>query len=302
MSDYHLHLHPHGPAPSGWTARPYPVSVVEQYVEAAASQGVSELAFTEHLYRCVESAEVLCRWWDAEPDPALAAATERRVDAERFLSLEHYVDLILRAKDAGLPVLLGLEVDFFPETIDDVLDFLEPYPWDVLIGSVHWLGGWQFDQPGNEAEWDRRGDRAVYEHYFDVATQLAASGTVDVLAHVDRCKMQGRRLDTEPLDLYEGLVGAAASSGVAVELSSAGLRQRIGEVYPAPTLLRMLREAGIDITFASDAHMPEMAGWEHAELRCIALAAGYTHSARFRARRRHLEPIEPMARAYGTLD
>jgi histidinol-phosphatase (PHP family) len=302
MSDYHLHLHPHGPPPEGWSGDPYPISLVEQYVEAAAARGVTELAFTEHLYRCVESAEVLGRWWDAEPDPELAAATERRVATERFLSLEHYVDLVLRAKDAGLPVLLGLEVDFFSETIDAVLEFIDPYPWDVLVGSVHWLGGWQFDQPGNEHEWDRRGDRAVYEHYFDIATQLAASGTVDVLAHVDRCKMQGRRLDPEPTDLYEKLVSAAASTGVAVELSSSGLRQRIGEVYPAPTLLRMCRDAGLDITFASDAHMPEMAGWEHAELRCIALAAGYTHSARFHARRRSLEPIEPVERSYGTLD
>jgi histidinol-phosphatase (PHP family) len=302
MSDYHLHLHPHGPAPVGWSGSPYPTSVVEQYVEAAQNRGVGELAFTEHLYRCVESADVLGRWWDGEADPELAAATEQRIARERFLSLEHYVDLILRSKDAGLPVLLGLEVDFFPGTIDAVLEFLEPYPWDVLIGSVHWLGGWQFDQPGNEPEWDRRGDRAVYEHYFDVTTQLAASGTVDVLAHVDRCKIQGRRLDRKPLDLYARLVEAAATTGVAVELSSAGLRHRIGEVYPAPTLLRMCCEAGLDITFASDAHRPDQAGWEHAELRCIALAAGYTHTARFRARRRHLMPIEPIERTHGSLD
>jgi hypothetical protein len=64
----------------------------------------------------------------------------------------------------------------------------------------------------------------------------------------------------------------------------------------------MCRDAGLDITFASDAHTPEMAHWEHAELRCIALAAGYTHSARFHARRRSLEPIEPGERSYGTLD
>lgn len=286
MSDYHLHLHPHGPPPEGWEAEPYPLSVIEEYVEAAAARGVTELAFTEHLYRCVESADVLGRWWDVER-PDLAAATELRVETERFLSLEHYVDLVLRAKDAGLPVLLGLEVDFFPETIDTVLDFIEPYPWDVLIGSIHWLGGWQFDQRGNHPEWDRRGERAVYEQYFEAETELAASGTVDVLAHIDRCKLLGHTPDEEPVDLYAEVVAAAASTGVAVEVSSAGLRHPIGQIYPAPKLLTMLHEADIDITLASDGHTAEQAGYATDVIRKEAMAAGYDRVARFEARKRH---------------
>lgn len=291
MSDYHIHLHPHGPAPDGWEATPYPLAVIEEYVEAAAARGVNELAFTEHLYRCVESAGVLGRWWENER-PDLADATELRVETERFMSLEHYVDVVLRAKDAGLPVLLGLEVDFFPETIDAVLDFLDPYPWDVLIGSIHWLAGWQFDQRGNEEEWNRRGDRAVYEQYFAAERELAASGSVDVLAHIDRCKMRGRRLDEEPIDLYEAVVAAAVSTGVAVEISSAGLRHPIGEIYPAPTLLNMLNEAGIDITLASDAHSAEDAGFATDVIRKEAMAAGYDRIARFEARRRYHVPLE----------
>jgi histidinol-phosphatase (PHP family) len=292
MSDYHLHFHPHGPAEKGPSPEGrYPLGLVEQYVESAAARGVAELAFTEHLYRCVESADVLGRWWDGEDDPAIAASTEHRVTVERFISLERYVDLVLRAKEAGLPVLLGLEVDFFPETFDAVLEFLDPYPWDVLIGSVHWIGGWHFDQRGTGAEWDRRGERRVYEEYFGLKTRLAATGAMDVLAHPDRCKLTGRRPAEEPVDLYTALVAAAASTGVAVEVSSAGLRQPAGEIYPAPTLLRMAREAGLDITLASDAHRPEQAGWKTNEIRAAALAAGFTHTARFAARRRSLVPL-----------
>jgi histidinol-phosphatase (PHP family) len=292
MSDYHLHFHPHGPAGNGPSpAGRYPLSLAERYVEAAAAHGVTELAFTEHLYRCVESAAVLGRWWDREDDPAIAASTEHRVAVERFISLERYVDLVLRAKDAGLPVLLGLEVDFFPETFDAVLEFLEPYPWDVLLGSVHWIGGWHFDQRGTDAEWDRRGERRVYEEYFGLKTALAATAAVDVLAHPDRCKLTGRRPAEEPVDLYAGLVEAAAAADVAIEVSSAGLRQPTGSIYPAPTLLRMAREAGLAITLASDAHRPEQAGWKTNEIRQAALAAGFTHTARFAARRRSLVPL-----------
>jgi histidinol-phosphatase (PHP family) len=116
---------------------------------------------------------------------------------------------------------------------------------------------------------------------------------MDVLAHPDRCKLTGRRPAEEPVDLYAGLVEAAAASGVAMEVSSAGLRQPAGEIYPSPTLLRMAREAGLDITLASDAHRPEDAGWKTNEIRAAALDAGFTHTARFSARRRSLVPLAP---------
>lgn len=294
MSDYHLHLYPHR---RGESAPPppeeYPLAHIEQYVANAAVQGVTELAFTEHLFRCVESAEALGPFWERAGNPALVANTEADVRADRTMSLEKYVAAIVQAKDAGLPVLLGLEVDFIPGTIDAVLELLEPYPFDVLIGSIHWIDGWWFDRNHSVEEWDRRGHRCVYEQYFELETLLASSGTVDVLAHVDRVKYLGHRLTEPPLDLYERLVAAAGRSGVAVEVSSAGLRHPIAEMYPAPALLEMCRTAGLDITFASDGHRPDQAGWGHDEIRNVALATGFTHTARFRARRRHLVSIEP---------
>lgn len=294
MSDYHLHLYPHrypGREPSvSPPAGPYPVDRIERYAETAKVAGVRELAFTEHFYRCVESVNVLGPFWDRER-PAVREQTQADVDADRVLSLDRYVDVVQRAKARGLPVLLGLEVDFFPDTIEAVLDFIRPYPFDVLVGSVHWIGGWWFDRKHAVAEWERRGRRKVYEQYFALETQLAASGAVDVLAHLDRVKFLGDRLREEPLDLYRRVVEAARSSGVAVELSSAGLRHPVAEVYPAPTLLAMCREAGLDITLASDAHDPAQAGWRFDELRRMALDIGFTHTARFRARRRALEPI-----------
>ncbi len=103
-----------------------------------------------------------------------------------------------------------------------------------------------------------------------------------MLAHPDRIKLHGYRPAEEPLDLYEALVAAAASGGTALEVSSAGLRKPVNEVYPSPTLLRMSREAGLAITLASDYHSPEGAGWGHDEVVTAARAAGYTHRAAFR--------------------
>jgi len=294
MTDYHLHLYPHRRGES--TPPPpddYPLSHIEQYVATAAAAGVQEVAFTEHFYRCVESTEALGPFWEQAENATTRGHTEADVRADRTMSLERYVEAILRAKDAGLPVLLGLEVDFIPGTVEAVLDVIEPYPFDVLIGSVHWIDGWWFDRKHSIDEWERRGHRRVYEQFFALETELADSGTVDVLAHVDRVKYQGQRLAEPPLDLYGALVKAARRTDVAIELSSAGLRHPIAEVYPAPPLLEMCRTADLAITFASDGHFPDQAGWGHDDLRRIALGAGYTHTARYRARRRHLEPIIP---------
>lgn len=285
MNDYHLHLHPHGPyTGDGPPLGEYPDGLIESYVETASAQGVEDLCFTEHLYRCVESEPALGRFWEDEPLADLAEQTERFIADDRTLSLEAYVDAVVSAKDRGLPVKLGLEVDFFPETIDAVLALIEPYPWDLLIGSVHWLGGWSLDHPEVVHEFTRRGVRRAYEDYFSAETVLAESGAVDVLAHIDLIKVFGHRLDQAPLDLYQPVVEGAARTGTAVEINTAGASGLAGEAYPSPQLLKMLHDGGVSITFGSDAHRPEDVGRGFGRARTLAFEAGYTHHLRFESR------------------
>lgn len=291
MSDYHLHLHPHQPTEAGPLPGEYPPGHIEAYVEAAAQRGVFELGFTEHLYRCVEARDVLGRFWEHETDPRLAAHTSAFVAEDRNLSLEGYVNAVVRAKEFGLPVLLGLEVDFFPESIAAVIGLLEPYPWDYLIGSVHWVGGWAVDSSSATFAWDDRGIERGYDEYFALETELAASGAVDVLAHVDVLKKYGYRLPEEPLHHYEAVIAAAALSGTAVEVSSQGLRYPAAEVYPSPVFLKMFHQAGIPITLASDAHFPHEAAWGHEAVVTAARQAGYTERLKFRDRIGELVPL-----------
>ena len=285
MSDYHVHLHAHGKyAGIGPPPGEYPDGHIEAYVETALSRGVEEVCFTEHLYRCVESAPALGDFWADEPRVALAEQTERFIAEDRTLSLDGYVDAVLEAKGRGLPVLLGLEVDFFPETIDAVLDLLAPYPWDLLIGSIHWLGGWSVDHPEVIAEFVDRGIGAVYEEYFELEADLAASGTVDVLAHVDLVKVFGHRLAEPPMDLYRAVVDGAARSGTAVEVNTSGLRGLVGEIYPATTFLEMFSEAGVGITLGSDAHVAGDVAIGLEAARGLAMAAGYSKRLQFKER------------------
>jgi histidinol-phosphatase (PHP family) len=294
MSDYHLHLHPHAglEAPGDVPQGEYPAGHIEAYVEAAAARGVEELGFTEHLYRCREAAPVLGRFWDHPDTPEdVAGLSEAMVDADLTLSLEDYVEAVVSAREAGLPVKLGLEVDFFPGSIDKVLTLIEPYPWDYLIGSVHWIGGWAIDASHSVFEFQRRGLERAWEQYFALEALLAESGTVDVLAHVDVIKKYGLRPTVDPTPWYRSVVKAASASGTAVEVSSQGLRNPADEVYPSPDFLRLFRQEGVAITLASDAHRPPDAGWGHAEVVEAARRAGYETRLVFERRRSHPVPL-----------
>jgi hypothetical protein len=136
-------------------------------------------------------------------------------------------------------VKLGLEVDFEPGTEQAVSTCSRRYPFDYLVGSVHWIGGWDFMRDRARPSSRDAACAGAFEQYFELETPLAASGMVDVLAHVDVIK-KSRRVarGRAPLgDLYEPVVEAAAvDSGTAVEISSGGLRRRVGEIFPAPRL------------------------------------------------------------------
>jgi histidinol-phosphatase (PHP family) len=294
MSDSHLHLYPHrkgNPLPPPPPDR-YSLDHIEAYVDKAIRRDVTELTFTEHLYRCVESADVIGNIWERASDPTIRANTEYDLLADRTMSLERYVEVILEAKDAGLPVLLGLEVDFFADNIDAVLEFIEPYPWDVLLGSIHWIDGWWFDRAHSEFEWERLGPRRVYERYFELMSEMASSGMVDVITHPDRVKYLRKPFLTEQVDLYATFLAAAQHGNAAIEINTGGLRHPVHEIYPSPTFMRMIHDAGLAITFGSDAHAPKQAAWGLDLAREEAVEAGFTHRARFVARERTLVPFE----------
>jgi histidinol-phosphatase (PHP family) len=284
--DYHLHLWPHGTPASQPT-----LDELAAYCDRAAAAGVGEIALTEHLFRFVQADAALAGFWDDDPDPVLRDQLARYWREHAHADLDAYVDAVLEAKGAGLPVVLGLEVDHYAGRMDRVASLLEGYPFDVLLGSVHWVGAWGFDQVGDpvvDAEWDKRSVESVWDAYTDALEELAASGVCDVLAHPDLPKVGGRR-PAVPDEWYDRMAEAASSSGMAAEVSSAGWRKPVAEAYPAPALLSRFRKAGVPATTASDAHgLPDVAA-RSADLRALLADAGYESLTAFRAR--HPEPV-----------
>ena len=185
MIDYHLHLWPHSDS-SVW----YQIDQIAQYCEQAREQGVSELALTEHAHRFVDVRSAVGDFWTRSRHEPTCAAMIEYFDFHARNSLEEYVTLAQRAKDNGLPVKIGLEVDYFRDQMDVVSELLAQYPFDVLIGSVHWLGTWQFDDISNAVQMAQWQVRSVDDAWRDYATALeelaacpsqpTASGNVEV--------------------------------------------------------------------------------------------------------------------------
>ena len=253
--DYHMHLR------DPEERIDHSVGAVERFVETAAGCGVDEIGFTEHVYYFAQTRDV----WD------LPYQTERCV-----YDLDAYVEAVVEAKRRGLPVKLGLEVDYVGPRQDELAAALEPYPWDYLLGSVHWLDGLAIDQqPGI---WAEASVEEVWRRYFAALAELAASGHVDVLAHPDLAKIFGlrpERIEYPDLD------------GVALEISTAGLHKHVGELYPDPAMLA----PHPPITLASDAHVPQNVGRDFDRALALARAAGYETVTVFDGRRARQEPL-----------
>lgn len=288
MLDYHLHLWEHGPRSLDTT-----LEQVAAYCERARAEGVVEIALTEHLHRFRQADAVLGGWWEAEPPSPVRDEMARFWNEELGADLDHYVEVVLAAKDAGLPVVLGLEVDFYRGRMHEVAELLAGYPFDVLLGSVHWIGAWGLDHVGNEAvmaEWDSRSVEAVWDDYADHLDELADSGVCDVLAHPDLCKVAGRR-PAVPDEWHARMAEAAARSGMAAEVSSAGWRKPAAEAYPAPDLLSRFHAAGVPVTTASDAHRHDQVGERRRDVAELLADAGYEELSAYQGRQRRAVPI-----------
>ncbi|HEX4978662.1 MAG TPA: PHP domain-containing protein [Acidimicrobiales bacterium] len=284
--DYHLHLWPHGER-----HRQPSLEELAAYCDAASEAGVEEIALTEHLFRFVQADAPLGDHWRSDPEnPHLQRQAAEYWREHNGADLDAYVDAVLDAKAAGLPVVLGLEVDFYAGRMDRVRALLDGYPFDVLLGSVHWIGAWLFDVLESsvaQREWDERGVEAAWSAYVDAIEELAACGAVDVLAHPDLCKVAGRVPGEVALvaEAHDRIAEAAASAGLAAEVSSAGWRKPCDEQYPAPGLLERFRQRDVGITTASDAHSLDLVAFRVGDVREVVERAGYTELVRFRARR-----------------
>lgn len=288
MIDYHLHLWPHEDS-SVW----YQLDQVAKYCEEAAQHGVTEIALTEHANRFVDVLSAVGPFWQKLGHEPTSQIMAEYFDFHARNSLDDYVNLAVAAKESGLPVKVGLEVDYYQGQMDVVSELLARYPFDVLIGSVHWLGTWQFDDLDNEQqmnEWTVRSVEGAWRQYSEALSELAATKSVDVLAHPDLIKVAGYSV-ANPADYWSMMSESAGAVDVSIECSSAGWFKPVGEAYPADGLLDQFVAQGLSFTTASDAHRLERVGSRSGDLATMLESRGIHELATYNQRQRVMVPL-----------
>ncbi len=263
--DYHMHLR------NGNGEIEHETSAVDPFVESAREAGVDEIGFTEHIYYFKQTRSL----W------TVPYHTERCV-----YDIEAYVSAVVTARGRGLPVKLGLEVDYVPGREDETRELLAHYPWDYLLGSLHYIGSLGVDDEPRLV--DAVGIEEGWRLYFETLAAAARSGLFDSLSHPDLVKIFGAR--SASFD-YEPVVAAIADSGVAVEVSTAGLHKPVRELYPHPEFLAACRALEVPVTLASDAHTPDVVGRDFDRALELLRSAGYETVTVFEQRRARQEPL-----------
>jgi histidinol-phosphatase (PHP family) len=299
LTDYHLHLRSDELAASAGDH--YTEQNVARYRATALERGIAELGVSEHVYRFRQALTV----WQ---HPLWREFAHDDLDAHCEFVREH-TDL-----------RLGIEADFVPGSEDRMANLLDEHDFDYVVGSVHFLGDAAVDMDEGSV-WDCRaahshGAEWVWQRYFQTLAAAARSGLFDILAHPDLVKVLSSAHPPNPArplpegDLrryYEPAVEAIAESGIAVEVSTAGLRKPVRELYPAAALLEMCLEADAQIALSSDAHRPEDVGADYDRALELLQRMGVSELCVFERRVRRLEPIgaapaPPRADAAGQAD
>jgi histidinol-phosphatase (PHP family) len=241
---------------------------VSEYVSAARARGLEAICFTDHL---------------PMPAPYPQHYTMKAAELPDYVADVQAAAKASRAED-GPEVLLGIEADWLPDDILHVPEMIAPYDFDVVLGSVHFLGDWAFDDPDLVSRYDAWQADELWSRYFEEIACAAASGTFDVIAHPDLVKKFGSRPTIDPRHWYEQTALALADAGCAIEVNAGGLRKPVGEIYPALDLLKACRRQGVRATMGSDAHAPGEVGAGLDLARRLLLEAGYDSVVCFRRR------------------
>jgi histidinol-phosphatase (PHP family) len=238
---------------------------VNEYIERAIELGIDIYGFSEHAPM------------DFDENYRLP-----------FSDMDAYVSDILTAKEKyknEIEILLGYEVDYLPGHMDDrVLNANVDY----LIGSVHFIDKWSFDNPEFIGGWKTKDIDEIWKAYFEATEAMVKMGKFDIVGHLDLIKVFKYMPKTDVRLLAKNVLKAIKKSGMVMELNAAGLRKPVKEIYPSQALLEEAYDLNIPITFSSDAHAVDQVGFGYEKTVQLAKEIGYTKAVTFKEREKEL--------------
>ena len=246
-----------------------------QYIQAANKFGLDELGFSDHYVLTPDGSELN---WSMALD-----GMDAYVHAVQSVAKEAEKDLVVR---------LGIEVDYFPETADNLAILLKKYPFDYVIGSVHFLDGFVID--GYAEIWKKltqleRND--TIRRYWNRLREMAESGLFDIAGHLDLSKKFGHRPSVNISNEISETLDAIANADMAVEINTAGWYAPCAEEYPEPSIIRGCFQRGIPVLVTADAHEPMNLRQSFDRAYNLLADIGYTEIASYAGRKRKMQPL-----------
>jgi len=250
---------------------------VYAYAEAAIAAGLTEIGMSDH-----------------SPMPQ-GFDDDWRMHMNELAGYRHEVETVRDALTDRLTVRIGLEADFRPGSEAHVATMIAAYNWDYVIGSVHYIKGWDFDNPDKIKHWDGCNIEDAWCAYFDLVAQSATSDMFDIIGHPDLIKKFGHRPPENSKRIasaMESMLQAVKQADCALEISSAGLRKPVQEIYPHPRMIRRAAELNIPFAFGSDAHSPELVGYAMDDCLTLLKSCGIHEACAFEQHNRHMLKIQ----------
>ena len=238
---------------------------IDEYIERAIELGVDIYGFSEHAPMSFD------------PKYRLTFKEMKAYSQDVLEARTRYQDYI--------EILLGYEVDYLPNHMDERVLSADV---DYLIGSVHFINKWGFDNPEFIGGYKGRDIDSIWQDYFDAIEAMAKMGSFDIVGHLDLIKVFKFLPKKDVRLIAKDALHAIKQSNMVIELNTAGLRKPIKEIYPSQSLLEVAYELDIPITFSSDAHAVEQIGYCYDQATKLAKCVGYTQAVTFRQRDRQL--------------
>jgi len=260
MIDYHLH-----------TSRCcHAEGTMEEYLAEASRSGLVEVGFADHF-----------------PLGLLNYNPRVQVTMHPY-ELEQYIEQVENLKKSfpALKIKLGIEVDYLPGTEVMLEGLLKKYPFDYTIGSIHFMGDWDFTHPFYADTYRERDIDELYRVYFELVAGMCRSGLFDIIGHIDVIKKFGYRPAADLDSLFTETANILKSTDTCFELNTAGKDAPVGDFYPDRRLLEICREKGVPVTLGSDAHSPGQVGRYFPEALDLLKTVGYEELAVFCKRKR----------------
>jgi histidinol-phosphatase (PHP family) len=259
LTDYHIHTplcrHAAGP--------------MEACVERAIELGLREIGFACH-----------------NPLPRGLGSGVRMEESELDYYVRRVTDLQFQYR-GKIDVLLGLEMEYVEGLEDYLARQASAYPWDYLIGSIHYLDpecklfAWSRWLPFDAEE--------QYLRYFALIEKLVASGRCDIVSHFDVPRRSGNVPGPLGTEAMWRALDAVARAGLCLEINTSGYRHPdlpTPDAYPLWPVIERALALDIPLAVNSDAHGPDQVGLMFPAIEELLWRKGCRRLSTFRQRKR----------------